>query len=161
MRGVTQQDDASVMPALDRSPVSNVGSQDPLGWCGAEDLQNRRVPTREALEQFGVNITVPAVGRRIGTSKPVDFAEANINNAKALAVAPALAHPFRRLHRTRRCHTAPTGVAGVNRFAVIDELRADSRAQPIRANQEIGLDTLATRTDRSDFFLVLFIADNS
>ena len=86
------------MPALDRPPVGDVGAQDPLGWCGADDVLNRSVPTREALKQLGVNIAVPTVWRRIGTSKPVDFAEANIDNAEALATTPALAHPLRRPH---------------------------------------------------------------
>src|SRR5439155_20802217 len=98
MRGITQQNDASVMPALDRWPVSDVGAQDPLRWCGADDVLNRRVPTREALKQFGVNIAVPTVWRRVGTSKPVDFAEANSDNAEALATTPALGHTLRRPH---------------------------------------------------------------
>src|SRR5215510_871042 len=103
MGGVAEQDETTVVPALNRITIADVGPEDPIGRSRLDDVGDWCMPASETSEQFSCDVGVLAARRRIGHRKPVDLAETDVHDAEALAVAPALAHASRRCDRSRRC----------------------------------------------------------
>src|SRR5262249_61416357 len=122
MRRITEQHDASRMPALDRWTVTDVRAQNAIRWCRFDDGRNRIVPRSEATDQVTAHISVATFGQRVCHGKPVDLAEADRNDPEAFAPPPALGGSLRRRDRVARRHASPAPVARIRGRSVSDEL---------------------------------------
>src|SRR5262249_2846964 len=139
MRRITEQHDASRMPALDRWTVTDVRAQNAIRWCRFDDGPNRIVPRSEATDQVTAHISVAIFGWRVCHGKPVDFAAADRNDPESFAPPPALSGSLRCGDRFAWCDTSPARIARIRRRTVSDELGA------VGAHEQFRLDALAVR----------------
>src|SRR5262249_2573467 len=143
MRRITEQHDASRMPALDRWTVTDVRAQNAIRWCRFDDGRNRVVPRSEATDQVTAHISVATFGWRVCHGKPVDFAAADRNDPESFAPPPALSGSLRCGDRVAWCDTSPARIARIRRRTVSDELGPDVRVEAVGAHEQFRLDALA------------------
>src|SRR5262245_49738146 len=145
MRRITEQHDASRMPALDRWTVTDVRAQNAIRWCRFDDGRNRIVPRSEATDQVTAHISVATFGRRVCHGKPVDLAAADRNDPEAFASPPALSDSLRCGDRVAWCDASPARIARIYGRPVSDELGPDVRVEAVGAHEQFRLDALAVR----------------
>ena len=137
MRRVTEQGATSLAPLLDRPAVVDAGFDDRCRVRPTDHVGNRSMPVREPTQQLGfraVRVVICKLGL-VCSTPPGGAATTEWNKADANTQAKRLGQ---RSTNALIANSAPALIAAINRFSVVNKLRANPGTNSISTDQSVA-----------------------